>query len=524
MPINLSHPNDIRDLRRWTKWLSGVRLEGRGVGSNGGYLASEWIGRQMDKFGLALLPNEEARFQAVPMCRASIDYTRSGVFLLKAGSQIRLDGNPDFCFRSRLGEALDVSTELVLVGYGIVAPELNRNDYSGIDVRGAIVIILCGETTEQKSNLNAEGVGPMSYYGRWTYKLEEAGRQGAYGAILIHDEHAVGYPFEHVRTSFSSSYTYLSTNKREISFEGWCSEALGHDLLLENGITLASVKEMSLLGKFRAVKLPSSIGARIYSSQHKFVCRNVVGIVPGSDKPNEIVVFVAHWDHLGSLTLQNGEVKVFPGAADNATGVSLLLSLARRCALSPRPKRTVLFLASTGEETGFLGAQHFVQTLSFGADQIVAAFNIDGILPIGRTRDLQLIGTDFCNIDSHISKVFEMRGRVISTDDQPQLGYYYRADQFAFAQAGIPAVQVATGSDLLNGGLVTGMQKHAQYDDERYHTERDMFDSDWDFAGVAEDGMLLWDAGRHLANSSAWPKWHPGVAFSRSHTSTLESQ
>lgn len=505
--------DEADDLRRWTRWLSSPRLEGRGIGCRGGDLAARWIGRQMDRFGLGVGPGLTERFQIVPMTRSCLQHHDSRIDLLAANSPLRLDGRSDFCFRSRAGGTAGLTHPLVFVGYGVVAPEHGWNDYAHVAMRGSIAVILSGEPPFRGET--GAAAGPMSQYGRWTYKLEEAARQGAFGALLIHDETALGYSFAVVRASFSAPYTALRAAEPGLALEAWCSAALGRTLLSCGGIAPDRIAKAAAGRGFRARRLRSRLRADIRCARQEFDCRNVIGIVPGSAAAGEIVVLVAHWDHLGRIVLEDGTVRIFPGAADNATGISLLLALARRHARAPPPRRTLLFLASTGEESGSLGAHHFVRTLAVPPDRVVAAFNIDGILPIGRTRDLQIIGTDYCDIGESLAKIFEASGRRVTPDDAPQLGYYFRADQISFAQAGIPAVQVATGWELVDGGIAEGARRHRQYDAERYHTERDRFDQGWDFAGVAADAALLFEATRSLALGDHWPSWHPGISFGR---------
>lgn len=505
--------DDTRDLRRWTRLLSSTRLEGRGVGQRGGWLATEWIGRQMDKLGLCLGPRQDSRFQLVPMACSSLRSGKSFAYLLSADSESRLDGRPDFCFRSRTEQASGTACDLVFVGYGIVAPEHQWNDYACANASGKIVVVLAGEPRFGPDDRASHLSTAMSYYGRWTYKLEEAARQGAFGAIIIHDDDAAGYSFSVARSSFTSPYTYLRTSEPGLRFEAWCSEHFGRELLIRDGIELENIRKVSSLRDFCAFALKSRIMLEVRLSYREFDSRNVIGAVPGRTAPAEVVVLMAHWDHLGVITQKSGEKKIFPGAADNATGVSFLLALARRHALALPPRRTVLFIATTGEESGMLGSRYFVQNLPVPSDNMVAALNIDGILPIGRTRDLQIIGTDYCDIGDIFSHFFRRHGRRMAHDDESQFGYYYRADQLSFARVGVPAIQVMTGSDLISGGLAEGTRRHEHYSNECYHTERDRFDSRWDFSGIAEDVLLLFEATRHLANTDTWPKWRPGTSF-----------
>lgn len=505
--------SDLAALPRRIIELSSEEFEGREACSDGGRRATEWIVKEMADAGLIGGMGEGSWFQAVPLTCVRTEYRHSSLSFFKGQNPITL---PELTFRGVSTRSSDVvgDTDIVFVGFGISAPERDWDDYCGVDVFGKIVLILVSDPGPMANDrLHFDGPS-MTYYGRWTYKVAEATRRGALGAIIVHSEKGTGYQFSKVRTAFEAPFLRLRdliTN--ELEFEGWCDEATARQLFAAAGLNYEDVVQ-------RACRAPTAIPISGIRVQHKIAteieqreCRNVVGLLPGTTLSNEYLVIMAHWDHLGIRVNDDGSRVTFNGAIDNASGVASLLSLVERLANDKDRQRSIIFAAVTGEECGLLGSEYFAKHCPVATSAIVAAFNLDGYLPVGMTRDITVIGENLSDLGELFRTEADKQGRYIIGDPNPSAGIFFRSDQINFALVGVPTVQVFAGIDLLGSGPSEGRRLFEEYTSDRYHTPNDVFDPAWDFSGMTKDITLLYRVARRLVSEARWPSWHQGVEF-----------
>jgi len=407
-----------------------------------------------------------------------------------------------------------VNSPLVFAGYGIVAPEYNWNDYAGLDVKGKTVVVMINDPGLNNPNL-FKGKN-MTYYGRWTYKFEEAARQGATGILIIHDDIPAGYPWSVVRSGWSKSKLQLETpdnNKSRAVVEGWISLDIARQLLKLAGKTESLFAEAQKPG-FKAVDLKLSTSLAINNTIKKSVSNNVLAVVPGTKRADECIIYSAHWDHFGVGEIVKGD-SVYHGAVDNATGVAALLELAAAFKKSKiQPERSVLFISFTGEEQGLLGSEYYAKHPVFAIQKTVANVNMDMMGLAGKTKDIVIYGYGQSELEDYAGASAKKQGRVIVKDPVPSSGLYYRSDHFNFAKVGVPALFTGSGVDNVKFGKAWGMKQAGDYIKTRYHSPQDSFDEKtWDMEGMVEDVRLLFDLGYRLSTAQRFPRWKKGSEF-----------
>ena len=405
------------------------------------------------------------------------------------------------------------NSPLVFAGYGIVAPEFNWNDYAGLDVKGKTVVVLINDPGLKDETL-FKGEN-MTYYGRWTYKFEEAARQGATGILIIHDDIPAGYPWSVVKSGWSKSKLQLETaddNKARAVVEGWISQDFAKQLLKLSG---QSTDLFEAAGKpgFKAVPLNVTTSLKIKNTIKRSVSQNVIAKIPGTKRAEEAVAYSAHWDHFGIGETIKGD-SIYHGAVDNATGVAALLELAAafKKAATP-PERTVLFISFTGEEQGLLGSEYYAKNPVLPVQKTVAAINMDMMGLAGKTKDIVVYGYGQSELENDAEAAAQRQGRVVIKDPVPSSGLYYRSDHFNFAKVGVPALFTGSGVDNVIHGKEWGTKQAEDYIKNRYHTPQDNFDATWDMTGMVEDVRLLFDLGYRLSISPNYPKWKAGSEF-----------
>ena len=414
------------------------------------------------------------------------------------------------------------SGEMVFVGYGVTAPEYRWDDYKDVDVRGKTVVILVNDppVPDPKS---PGGLDPrtfqgnaMTYYGRWTYKYEEAARRGAAAALLIHETRAAAYPWFVVVNSWGRERFELAADADpKTPLAGWLSQEAAKELLALNGMTYESALALAVQRTFRPVVLQQRFEASVSQSIRRVQSRNVVGVLPGSDPVlrNQYVVYSAHWDHLGRDAKREGD-PIFNGAADNAVGVAGLLELARSFGAVPKaPKRSVVFFAPTAEEQGLLGARYFARNPPFNLASAVANLNMDGLNTWGRTRDLRQVGAGHSTLDDVLRSVARSAGRRLMPDPHPERGMFFRSDHFEFMKLGVPAVYLKAGDEYLDHPAGYGEKRVTEYIENDYHKVSDEVKPGWDLRGAEEDIRFLAEVGWRLADGRDWPQWRPGSEF-----------
>lgn len=429
---------------------------------------------------------------------------------------------------SRRVQALTTITdaELVFAGYGIVAPEYNWNDYEAIDVKGRIVVVLVNDPGLVAPDL-FKGKS-MTYYGRWTYKYEEAARQGAKGVLIIHDTYGAGYPWSIVVNGASIPKLYLQPEDGYASrceVEGWITTEAAEALFKASGLDLDTLRGQAAQKGFIPLPLAASLSATMKSAFNYGTSHNVMGLIPGTDLADEVIVFSAHWDHLGIGPVIGGD-SIYRGAVDNGTSLAWMIEIARAFQeLQEKPRRSILFLAPTAEEQGLLGAFHYVENPSFPLSKTIANFNNDLMLPLGRMSDVMITGYGQSELDEWVEEAAKRQDRYILADPNPETGMYYRADHFAFAQQGVPAVFARGNNHHRVHGMEWTSQQEKDWLANNYHKPADKYDAEtWDLEGTAEDARLMFYVAWKLANSEVYPQWKEGSEFREIRRKSLERE
>jgi Zn-dependent M28 family amino/carboxypeptidase len=495
--------------------LSSDEFEGRGPGTAGEQKTVAYIEREFRAAGLE--PGIGDSFvQAVPAIE--IRTTPDPVMPVRGPrGQLELRNADDFVVWTRrpVPESRVADAELVFAGYGIVAPEYDWNDYAGLDVRGKIVMVLVndpGYATQDPSLFTGTA---MTYYGRWTYKFEEAVRQGAAGLLVIHETAPAGYPWDVPRNGAGQPQFDLVVAEYEaqrLALEGWITQEAAMRVLELAGENYAALKDAAARRGFQARPLGLSASVGVHNEVSERTSYNVVGLLGGRASPDEAFVYTAHWDHLGTKPGEGDTV--YNGASDNATGVSALIELGRVfAATKPRPRRSILFVAVTLEESGLLGSQYFAEHLPIPAARIAGGLNMDNLAPIGPARDVVVVGYGASDLDDYLRRAAEQRGRTLAREPTPEKGLYYRSDHFNLAKQGVPMLYPKPGIDLVNGGPDAGRAWLDAYVANHYHKVSDEYDAAWNVSGTLADLDLYYDVGRAVANESGWPQWSDDSEF-----------
>jgi Zn-dependent M28 family amino/carboxypeptidase len=504
------------------KVLSSDAFEGRGPATPGGDKAVAWIIGQMIAAGLEpggdLKDGKRAWTQDVPLGRFEMKGPVTSSFSV-GGQSIALNQGEQIAIRAAQTNVDSVSLAglpVVFAGYGVRAPERNWDDFAGMDVKGKVVIVLINDP-DFESGKGDFGGKAMTYYGRWTYKYEEAARLGAAALIIVHETDPASYGWATVKNSNTNTMFDIVRDKpAEVHppVEAWIQRDVAVDLFRKAGLDFDALKKKAARRGFRAVALPGVTFSTDFKVDHQvIVSQNVVGVLPGAKRPDERVFYTAHWDHLGvGLPDAKGDT-IYNGAVDNATGVAALLELGRMYAAAPRPDRSVVFLAVTAEEKGLLGSEYYAANPLYPLATTVADLNMDGFSPTGPARDYTTSGDGKVSLQDDLVAALKARGRVFTPDPVPEAGHFFRSDHFPFAKRGVPAISVGPGEDLVVGGVAAGKAYNDMYIKDRYHQPADEWSDDWDLSGMATDLTLLYDLGRDLATSTRWPEWQAGSEF-----------
>lgn len=499
--------------------LADDRFEGRGPASEHGEQAAVWIAEEMDAIGLQPAGEDRGWFQPVPLIESTLDESASSFDISIDGEPMGLQTNVDVVYWSQNPDE-QVSLEesdLVFVGYGVVAPEYGWNDYEGVDVTGKTVVILINDPGFANPDSGLFNGSAMTYYGRWTYKYEEAARQGAEGAIIVHQTAPAAYPWGTVQSSWSGPQFTLasSAGQERADVQAWITEEKATELFAALDLDFGELSTAAMSADFEPVDMGrASLSASLTNSLRSLTSNNVAGMVEGSERPDEYVLFMAHWDHIGVRLNFAGDDQIYNGAVDNATGVSALLELAEAYAKSETPpERSLIFVAVTAEESGLLGSEYYAQNPLIALHQTVGGFNFDGILPIGRTEDIVVIGYGASELEDLLRTEAEADGMYLSPDPNPEAGYFYRSDHVTLARRGVPMLYADSGSVAEDGGRDYGAQIEAAYRLQAYHKPADEFDPNWDMSGFVQSTELMYRVSRRLADSEDWPNWYEDNEF-----------
>lgn len=516
---NLSATASASDLSRRIERLASDEFEGRAPSTPGGQAASQYIADEMAAAGLSPIGENGTFFQSVELTASTLLPT-SRMSISNGDTQV-LDGNSTenaVFWTKRLDETVSVNdSELIFVGYGVNAPEYGWNDYAGIDVKGKTVVMLVndpGFATKDEALFKGNA---MTYYGRWTYKYEEAARQGAAAAIVIHETEPASYGWDVVSGSWTGEQYDLVRPDRGASrtaLEGWVTYEQASGIFDSAGMDLGKMKTDAAVKGFKAVPAPDlKLTATINQNVKTTTSRNVAGVLKGKTRPDEYVMYMAHWDHLGMSDDLEGDDKIFNGAVDNATGTAAIIEVAETMVERGAPDRSVIFVAVTAEESGLLGSAYYGEKPLVPLAQTVGGINIDAMLPVGETKDMKVIGFGSSELEDLLKRQLENRGMYVVPDDKPEAGYFYRSDHISLAKLGVPMLYADPGNNHVTNGLTYGEKFAKEYTAERYHKPGDEYDNSWDLSGIVQATDIMLDMGYDLANSEQWPNWYEGTEF-----------
>ncbi|MCW0453691.1 M28 family metallopeptidase [Xanthomonas sacchari] len=506
-------PADFAEL---VKTLSSDAFEGRGPGTPGEDKTVSYIRDQMQRIGLQP-GNGDSWFQDVAMTETT---AAPGTTLTIAhdGAARQLAFGTDMVVGTRTGQPevkLDGS-DMVFVGYGVDAPEQKWNDYAGQDWKGKTVVMFVNDPGFHTGDGSLFEGKRMTYYGRWTYKFEEAARKGAAAALIVHDTPGASYGWDVVKNSWSGAQYDLPAKddpEPRIPVQGWLTAEAAKQLFADAGLDLAQAYKDASKRGFKPIPLKAKLSVDLKSTIAEKTSRNVVGVLPGSSRADEAVLYMAHWDHLGKHEGEPGD-NIYNGAVDNATGVAGILEIAEAFAhQQPKPERSVVFLAVTLEESGLLGSKYYVAHPTFPLNKIAGVINLDAMPVAGRAKDLVVNGFGSSQLEDLLKPIAAAQGRVLHAEDAPQSGFYFRSDHFNFAKAGVPALYIDGGEDLVDGGIEAGRRAAAEYA-KRYHTPADEYDpATWKLDGVMDDLQAVYGVGKELAAGDSWPNWYADNPF-----------
>ncbi|MGV8959891.1 MAG: M28 family metallopeptidase [Stenotrophomonas sp.] len=511
---------DPQALSRHVRILASDEFEGRAPASAGEQRTVDYLIAEFRKAGLQPGGSEGGWVQPVPLVRAQVQGPVRASLRLK-GKRRALANGEDVTLQSLRPQAR-VNLEnapLVFVGYGIDAPERGWNDYKDLDLHGKIAVVLINDADFEADQPGAFEGKAVTYYGRWTYKFEEAARRGAAGVLIVHETAPAAYPWATVRASGTSPLFDIERSPEQalaqhVPVRGWMQRALAEEIFRSAGFDFDAEKRKAMLPGFQPLALgDAALSADFALKREQVVTRNVVAKLPGSSHADEAVIFSAHWDAFGIGEPEAHGDRIRHGAVDNATGVASVLELGRVFAAGPQPQRTLYFVALTAEEKGLLGASYYAAHPLAPLDKTAAVLNIEMFSPDGPTRDIASWGKGRVSLEGDLERVAKARGRSYSPDPNLEAGFFYRADHFAFARLGVPAITIGPGLDMRDGGVEKGRALRDAYFARCYHQACDAWTPQWDATGHAADTLLVYDLGQELANSRRWPQWEQGSEF-----------
>ena len=499
------------------RFLSSDLLEGRAPATRGGQLTEEYLATQLQTFGVRPGVGDTSYFQRVP-----IDVVKADPKTIKVTASGKASANLRFTddvvvWPGSATESSSARGELVFVGYGATAPEYKWDDFKGTDVRGKILLVLVNDPPATTSEPNLFGGKAMTYYGRWTYKYEEAERRGAAGMLIVHTTPAAGYGWQVVVTSNSTEHRLLprpANAPAPLGVRGWITDSAATALLAQAGLNMATLRKQAESRDFRPVSTGIVIDASMQNSLQHLSANNVVGVVRGIDPKvrDEYVVYSAHWDHFGIGPAVNGD-SIYNGAVDNASGTATVLTIAHAAAEGVKPRRSQLFVFVTAEEAGLLGSQYFGEHPTVPASKIVAALNMDVVPLNGRVRDLNVMGDNKSSLGPALARLVRAQGITLAPDAHPEAGHFYRSDHFSFAKVGIPSVSIGGGDNYVGRPAGWGLQQAEDYTAHRYHQPSDEYRRDFDLSGAAELGQIVYRFGSSIANAESVPTWNADAEF-----------
>jgi len=513
------------DLSMHIKVLASDEFGGRAPGTAGEDKTVAYLTQQFQRLGLKP-GNGDSYVQTVPMIESMVSPDSSMSISYKAGSETLLMGK-DMVMgtRSEKPEVKISASDMVFVGYGVNAPEQNWNDYAGLNVKGKTVVMLINDPGFHVGDAKLFEGRRMTYYGRWTYKFEEAARQGAAAALIIHDTEGAAYGWDVVKNSWSGAQFDLPISEDpepRIPVQGWLTADAANRLFKNAGLDFTKMRAAANQRGFKALPLHTQLNVDLKNSTKRGQSRNVLAILPGKTRPDEAIVYTAHWDHLGTHSDEAGD-NIYNGAIDNASGVAGVLEIAEQFTVNKPADRSVVFLFVTLEESGLLGSKYYAAHPVIPLAKTVAVINLDAMTMVGPAKDLTVIGLGNSELDDWLAPIAASQKRVLRQESSPEKGTFFRSDHFSFAKAGVPAVYAKGGIDNLEKGPEYGQSVLDEYTGEHYHKAADNFDPNWDLRGVVQDLNALQQLGKTLANSDQWPNYREGNAFRKARDASRAS-
>jgi Zn-dependent M28 family amino/carboxypeptidase len=526
-PSASSTPNiNENTLRADIKYLSDDLLEGRGTGARGGELAAKYIAAQMEELGLKGAGQKGSFFQPVSLVGVKAD-PKTTLTISSGGKRESYKFAEEFvAFTGAQTENVSVDADLVFVGYGIDAPEQKWNDYKGSadDYRGKVLVMMVNDPPATSSEPNLFGGRALTYYGRWTYKFEEAARRGAAGVILLHTDESAGYPWGVVRTSNGSWRFDIARGDSDkspyLKMRSWVTNDTAQKIMKLAGQDLDELRRRAASRDFQPVKLNAKASIDIKSEVKRVESMNVAGILPGRDARlrDEYVIYSAHWDHLGIGEPNKRGDNIYNGAVDNASGVASVLAIAEAFSKLPpneRPRRSILFLFPTAEEQGLLGAEWYSRHPLVPLNKTAANVNLDSMNILGRTNDFVPLGAERSSLSRVVEAVARDRKMTVQPDSRPEQGSFYRSDHFPFAKVGVPSISLKEGMDFVGRPKEWGDQQFKAYNTANYHQPSDEYSDTWNFEGMIQEAMIAFDIGRRIADMEEMPRFNPDDEFAK---------
>lgn len=522
-PQNDSPNQDVKpsltaaDIGRRIERLASDEFEGRAPGTIGGQKASQYVADEMKAAGIAPMGKDGTYFQPITLTETTVQ-PDSFMEIGKDGDWERYDFRKNCVYwTKKFKDDVKINdSDLVFVGYGIVAPEYGWNDYEGLDVKGKTVVMFVndpGFATKDDALFNGNA---MTYYGRWTYKYEEAARHGAAAALIVHETKPASYGWNVVADSWAGGQIDLvrpDKGASRASLEGWLTLDASKALFDKAGLDFDTQKKAAAKKGFKPVPMDGlKLNAEIHNKISTVKSRNVVGVVKGTKYPDEYVLYMAHWDHLGKKPVPAGQDGIYNGAVDNATGTATIIEIGEAFAQKPA-ERSALIVAVTAEESGLLGSAYYAEDPSVPLNKTVAGINIDGMLPVGRTKDMVVVGYGASDLDDLLEETIAPKGMYITPDPKPEAGYYYRSDHISLAKKGVPMLYADAGIDHEIRGKEYGESFGEDYTKNRYHAPSDEYDNSWDLSGIEQVSEIFYEIGYNLANSRDWPNWKKTAEF-----------
>jgi Zn-dependent M28 family amino/carboxypeptidase len=501
--------------------LSADAYEGRAPATRGEQMTVDYLVRQLQAAGVQsggeVVNGQRQWTQRVPLLK-SIHAQAPQVTVQTAAGPMQLAQGEQIAVRSPTNGQQQINlagVPIIFAGYGVSAPERNWDDFKDVDVRGKIIVVLVNDPDFEGGEGDFGGKA-MTYYGRWTYKYEEGARRGAAGVMVVHETEPASYGWNTVKNSNTNEmFDIVRANPaaEHTAIESWIQRDTAVQLFRAAGLDFEAAKQAAKRRDFRPIDLKATLNANVNAKTETITSYNVVGVLPGTKRPDETVIYTAHHDHLGVGQPDANGDRIFNGAVDNATGVAHVLEQARAFAKEPRTDRSVVFLFVGAEEKGLLGSEYYASNPLYPLSKTVAVLNTDSMGVHGPAKDFSISGTARLELLDLLTAEARRQGRSFTPDPRPEAGGFFRSDHFPFAKTGVPAVSFRPGINLVNGGTARGTALQADYTEKRYHQQDDEYDPSWNLNGMTQDAALLHAVGRNLANSNAWPNWSPDSEF-----------